>query len=218
MRFSSTATRAEEPSSSARPSATSRASSAALARLTASESEAVAARASRAAAPPALSSLSRVAAAAACAGVVPLAATSPSSLSNSSQLSMVISSCLRVALKATGWILRMWCLTHGQRANGQLERLTLVTSGFAPGQASGRGQGHGWGALFRGAAVYRNSCLIGGASPTDEGKISTGFSRVRSRNQVSSLREGSVAAKYKRHYILCLFIFDLHHVGLARSL
>ncbi len=108
MRFSSTRTRALEPSSSARPSAMSRSFRAALARLTASESSAVAARASRAAAPPALSSLSRVAAAAACAGVLPLAATSPSSLSNSSQLSMVRFSCLRAICEV--WPVDLGCV------------------------------------------------------------------------------------------------------------
>ncbi|MCY1291354.1 hypothetical protein D9M70_405400 [compost metagenome] len=87
MRFSSTATRAEAPSSSARPSATSRESRAALARATAAESAAVTARASRAAAPPALSRRSMLASVA-WPALALLTATSVSSLSNSSQLSM----------------------------------------------------------------------------------------------------------------------------------
>src|SRR5690349_21081650 len=87
MRFSSTATRAEAPSSSARPSATSSLSRAALARMIAAESLAVTARASRAAAPPALSRRSMLASEA-WPALAPFTATSPSSLSNSSQLSM----------------------------------------------------------------------------------------------------------------------------------
>ncbi len=90
MRFSSTWTRAAEPSRSVRPSTMSSSSSAALARATASESSAVTARASLAAASPTLSSFSRLMSAPACSGAAALVAPS-SGLSNSSQLSMAVS-------------------------------------------------------------------------------------------------------------------------------
>ncbi|MFI7802624.1 hypothetical protein PSFL_37320 [Pseudomonas sp. DD1] len=106
MRFSSTATRAEAPSSSARPSATSSLSRAALARTMAAESLAVTARASMAAAAPAPSRRSMLASVA-WPALAPLAATSPSSsLSNSSQLSMTCR-LLRVGQWCpceTGWL------------------------------------------------------------------------------------------------------------------
>ncbi|KWV68738.1 hypothetical protein PFLuk1_03418 [Pseudomonas fluorescens] len=90
MRFSSTATRAEAPSSSARPSATSSLSRAALARTMAAESLAVTARASTAAAAPAPSRRSMLASVA-WPALAPLITAAPvSSLSTSSQLSMEI--------------------------------------------------------------------------------------------------------------------------------